>query len=108
MADATSTVTVDGVEPSILVKLLNTPANPERVKIFTDDDGTYRYLVKGDDESMLVTPADLAVLGGVGIEFIETDKDSIPAPSATEQPAGKSPGVVNTPVNSISPGQSGQ
>ena len=69
MADAT-TVTVDGVEPSIPVKLLDVKGNPEQVKIFSDAEGTYRYLVKGE-EPILLTPQDLAAISGVEAEISE-------------------------------------
>jgi hypothetical protein len=73
MPDAT-TVTVDGVEPSILVKLLDIKDNPDRVRLFTADDGTERYLVKENEEPVLITPADLGALGSVGIEIIGDEK----------------------------------
>ena|ERR1019366_1346059 len=108
MPDTTSTVTVDGVEPSILVKLLNTKENPARVKIYTDDNGGDRYLEKANETPFLVTQADLSVLGGVEIEIVS----DTPADSAPESPVVSAPSsaeIVNklSPVNP-SPGQSGQ
>lgn len=107
MADATSTVTVDGVKPSILVKLLNIPDNPAAVKIFDDDTGGERWLVKENEEPVLVTPTDLGVLGVCGIEIVDpsaptpaetADKDvkdnaPIPTQNAPEGVVKLSPGI---------------
>jgi hypothetical protein len=102
MPDATISVKVDGVEPSIPVKLLNVKDNPERVKLFTAEDGTERFLVKGDENYNLVTPTDLSVLGGFSID-IEDKQTPAAAPNRPES------GVVVTssPV-SPTPGQTGQ
>lgn len=80
-----STVTVDGVEPSILVKLLNISDNPERVKIFTADDGTERWLYKDTETPVLVTPSDLAILGSVGIEIIPRQHAQVAEPQHEPQ-----------------------
>lgn len=108
MADATSTVTVDGVEPSILVKLVNSSENPGRVKLVSDDSGTDRYIEKDSDTPVLITSSDLAVLGTVEIEIVDGDTPAVSAPVQPAAPAGKSAESVNpSPVNP-SPGQSGQ
>lgn len=101
MPDATSTVKVDGVEPSILVRLLDEPEAPERVKLHTADDGTERFLVKGG-EPVWVVGQDLEGLGVVSFEVVETRTPSVPAPA----PSAPSPAVEPVRVNT--PGQSGQ
>lgn len=102
MADAINTVKVDGVEPSIPVKLLNNNDNPARVKLFTADDGTERFLVKGAENYLLITPTDLSVLGGFHI-----DVDSPATASATPaQNRPESTIVIPTPANPT-PGQTG-
>lgn len=105
MPDATNTVTVDGVEPSISVRLLDISENPERIKLTTGDDGTERFLVKNSENSFLVTPADLVVLGSAGIEIC--DEKDIPI---SDLPAQNRPEVViSPPVNPLNtPGQTGQ
>lgn len=94
MADA-NTVTVDGVEPSIPVKLLDVKGNPERIKIFSG------YIVKGDD-AVLVTPEDLAAISGVQIEVGNTPDQLAPAtvviPAAKPAQSPLSP--INPPVTS--------
>jgi hypothetical protein len=77
MADADSTLTVDGVEPSIPVKLLKIQDNPAKVKIFNDDNGGERWLDKDDEGPTLCTPSDLGALGAFGIEIVKDD-DSEP------------------------------
>lgn len=99
MPDATSTVTIDGIEPSIPVKLLNTSDNPYRVKIYTADDGTERFLVKDNDSPILVTPADLVILGSVGIEIIQDHEAAAPRGEKVVLPP-----VINPNLT----GQSGQ
>jgi hypothetical protein len=102
MADATSAIKVDGVEPSIPVNLLDVKNNPERIKLFTAEDGTERFLVKGADTPTLVTNADLNVLGGYEIKI---GKDNRTSASALGQNATE---VVISPVSENTPGQSGQ
>ena len=99
MPDATNTVTVDGVEPSILVKLNDITDNPGRVKIFTADDGTERYVTK--DNEILVTPQDLSVLGSVSYEVLNNDTPAQTSPAAPTFSAPKPAEVVSSPVNSI-------
>lgn len=106
MADADSTLTVDGVEPSILVKLLNISDNPSKVKIFDGDDGTERWLVKENEEPVLVTPTDLGVLGACGIEIVDTSAP-IPADTANKDVKDNAPiSTQNAPegVVKLSPG----
>jgi hypothetical protein len=106
MPDVTSTVKVDGVEPTILVRLTDEVDTPERVRIFTSDDGTKRFLIKGSDP-VLVTNKDLSVLGGVPVEILDyagTSKASLDA-SARNQPEVV---VTPSPVNNPTPGQTGQ
>lgn len=100
MPDATNTVMVDGVEPSIPVKLLNYAENPERVKLFTADDGTERFLVKNAEDALLVTPSDMSILGSVGYEIVGAGETA---------PAPVRPVVTIPPVNPPNtPGQTGQ
>lgn len=103
MADADNTLTVDGVEPSIAVRLLDIKDNPERVQIYTSDDGTDRYLVKGG-EPVLLTQKDIGTLGpfSVEIENAGTQKSVFTTAST---PA--TPGAPNAPGQITSPGQSG-
>lgn len=98
------TVTVDGVEPSILVSLLDIPDNPGRVKVYTADDGTDRYLVKGGEPTLL-TPKDLGVLGIVSYEILkaETEPETVVIPSP---PAPKPAQEPSSPINP--PGLPGQ
>lgn len=103
MADAINTVKVDGVEPSIPVKLLDNNDNPARVKLFTAEDGTERFLVKGAEDYFLVTSADLSVLGGFGIDI--DSPESKAAPLAQNRP--ESTVVLPTPANPTL-GQTGQ
>lgn len=77
MPDATSNVTVDGVEPSILVKLLKISDNPAKVQIFNDDNGGERWLDKNSDEPVLCTPNDLGALGAFGIEIVKDDDSEL-------------------------------
>lgn len=102
MADAINTVKVDGVEPSIPVKLLDINENPARVKLFTAEDGTERFLVKGAEDYFLVTPTDLSVLGGF---HIDVDSPNT-APGIPAQNRPESTIVIPTPVNPT-PGQTG-
>lgn len=102
MADAT-TVTVDGVEPSIPVKLLDVKGNPEQVKIFSDDDGTYRYLVKGE-EPILLTPQDLAALVGVEIEISKGEHNIATTAANPEAAQIATPDTVVIPA--VKPAQS--
>lgn len=93
MPDVTDKVTVDGVEPSILVKLLDVKDNPHSVKIFTDDRGGHRNLYKGGN-AVLVTPTDLSVLGGFAIEIVDQDVDdteNLSTGFASEQATGDAP-----------------
>lgn len=99
MPDATSNVTVDGVEPSISVKLLNIADNPSKVKIFDADDGTERWLVKENEEPILITPNDLGILGPFGIEVINTSTSDSPQDSPDS-------GIVKLPPAVTPTGQS--
>lgn len=117
MPDATSTVQVDGVEPSIPVKLLDNNDNPARVKLFTAEDGTERFLVKGAENYFLVTPTDLSVLGGFHID-VDSDADDNeivvsadvddkkPEPTTPAQNRPENTIVIPTPANPT-PGQTG-
>lgn len=100
MPDATSTVQVDGVEPSIPVKLLNNNDNPARVKLFTAEDGTERFLTKGAENYFLVTPTDLSVLGGFHIDV--DSPNTAPVIPVQNRPES----VIVSPVNPT-PGQTG-
>lgn len=82
MADVASTVTVDGVEPSILVKLLDVAENPHSIKVFT----TTLYK---DADPVLVTPEDINVLGSYAIEIINDEDNK----TSTETPAEKAVGI---------------
>jgi hypothetical protein len=116
MALDADTVTVDGVEPSIPVKLLDVKGNPDQVKIFSDDNGTYRYLVKGEDP-ILLTPQDLAALVGVEVEISKGDHNvpvtaehpeaaQISTPDTVVIPAGKPAQEPFSPINPpVSSGQ---
>ena|ERR1039457_5441917 len=104
MPDATNTVTVGGVEPSILVKLVVSKENPGRVKLSNDDSGTERFLTKGED-GILLTPQDLALVGAVEVEVLND------SPAPTSVPGDVSTGpkpaeVAFPPINS--PGLPGQ
>lgn len=101
-----NTVTVDGVEPSILVKLVDSKENPGRVKVSNDDSGAERFLVKGED-GILLTPQDLALVGGVEVEIVDDSPAPTSAPEPSVAPAGPKPAeVVFSPSNS--PGLPGQ
>jgi hypothetical protein len=100
--DATNTVKVDGVEPSILVRLSDEPEAPERVKLHTADDGTERFLVKGG-EPVWVVGQDLVGLGAVPYEVVEIAQVQT-SPAA----AFSAPSPVVEPVKVNIPGQSGQ
>lgn len=83
MPDA-STTTVDGVEPSILVKYTSNASSHENVKsiiLNKDDGGAQREIKLG--YTQWVTPAELAlVTGGPNIEIVE-NKNSSSSPSST-------------------------
>lgn len=102
MADANS-VTVDGIEPSIPVKLLDVKDNPEQVKIFSDDDGTYRYLVKGADP-ILLTPQDLAALVGVEVEISKGDHN-VPVSAGEQTPPALTPTPDTVVIPAVKPAQ---
>jgi hypothetical protein len=123
MPDATDT-NVDGVEPSIFVRLLNVVENPFSVAL-----NDVKKLVK-DGEPVKVTRNELAKLGAFAIEIVDDVEDKIEdevetlksvetkeitntSPSASVTPATRietSPAVKpageSSPVNT--PGQSGQ
>jgi hypothetical protein len=104
MPDATETKgTVDGVEPSILVRFVETPSLQDstgRIQLQTNDEGTPRYIVKGGDP-VWVTNKDLASIGGQVIEILE-DRTSTPAPQTPpSQPQNPSQRIL-----SISPDSS--
>jgi hypothetical protein len=101
MPDATSTVKVDGVEPSILVRLLDEPESPLRVKVFTADDGTERFLVKGG-EPILVTSKDLSVLGVVPYEIVGASSESV-EPAAISSGPKSAPVIPDNPLGPSSP-----
>jgi|ERR1700722_12057944 len=99
----TNTVKVDGVEPSIFVKLVDSVSNPERIKLFTAEDGTERFLVKGDENYFPVTNNDLAQLGGYEIELEPTS-----AQTPAVQPAQNRPeSTIVIPTPATTPGQTG-
>lgn len=104
MPDATSTVKVDGVEPSILVSLVDVKDNPERIKLFTADDGTERYLTKTGN-AVLVTNKDLSILGGFSID-IEGTSPIAPTPIAETQNPPQETVVIPSPEKTT-PGQTG-
>lgn len=105
MPDATEN-NVDGVEPSILVRLLKDSGNAGGAK-------TRSGRVIPIDVPTLITHDDLVDLGAFAYEILESSKpESTPAPSAPEPASAPNPagfGPVVTPVNSPSnlPGQSG-
>jgi hypothetical protein len=100
MAGADNTLTVDGVEPSIPVTLLDIADNPERVQLYTADDGTERFIVKGA-EATLAVPGELGNLGTVSVEIEYPNIPSTPSAPAPNLAAGV---IANV---SSSPGQSG-
>lgn len=100
MADAENTVLVDGVEPSILVRLLDIADNPAAVKVYED-----RELVKGEDP-VLLTPEDLGILGAFGIEIINKDSHINVHESKSEQAALNVPS--DSEVVKLSPTNIGQ
>lgn len=100
MPDATNTVKVDGVEPSILVRFLDEPDAPERVRLRPADDGTERFLVKGG--KLWLVDRDFEGLGVIPYEVVERKSISDPVgPSSGPIPAAE-------PVKATMPGQSGQ
>jgi hypothetical protein len=117
MPDAINTVEVDGVAPSIPVNLVNSKDNPERIKLFTADDGTERFLVKDSETPLLITPNDLAQLGGFEIEIVNDESDEVENDdndnketfvTAQNQPAQNRPeSTLVIPTPATTPGQTG-
>ena len=100
MPDAQVKETVDGVEPSILVKFVDT-TGPKSVLLTPTDQGAGR----GEfslGTTKLLTDQDLVVLAEVGA-IVEVLNRSEPAVSTWVQPAVSEPEVVDNPIPS--PGQ---
>lgn len=90
--DAISTGTVDGVEPSILVKLLNVVENPHSVMVSVD-----KWIHKEFETPVLLTSEELSKLGGFAVEVVDDVEKDISAPVTA--PETKIETSVNNPYS---------
>lgn len=113
MPDTTDTKgTVDGVEPSILVKFVENASLQDTtsvIQLFPFDNGALRTITLGGNP-VLVTQKDLAaVTGGHRLEVVEDDADTfvVNSPQPIPSEPQRAPQNIQPSIPTPLPGQSG-
>jgi len=108
MPDANKSTTVDGVEPTILVKFAGNGNNDgtDTIKLFPDDDGAERFIVCGGD-AVYLTENEVSLVARIGIieypdeipehedDAVDVNGDSFPAPEGQRASQPQKPDFSN-------------